>query len=273
MRTLFPFLLILGWAAPAAAHDLWLQPQRFWTEVKQAVSVAILVGHGADRAPWGVPADRVVLLKDVGPTGTSDLRAGLRDGAANEIANVRFAAPGVHILAMQSSHATSELPGVRFNAYLEEEGLTPALAERARTRATTAPGREIYSRRAKALVQVGPPGAAQPHVTRPIGLSLEIVPERNPYAPGSDNALPVRVLYEGRPLAGALIKLTNLDADEKPVAVRRTDAAGRAVFSPPRSGAWLLNVVWTKPIRGDRRGDFDTTFSSLTWGYPRASTR
>jgi uncharacterized GH25 family protein len=78
----------------------------------------------------------------------------------------------------------------------------------------------------------------------------------------------VRVLFEGRPLPGALVKLTNLDADEKPVAMQRTDAAGRAVFTAPRSGSWLLNVVWTKPISGDRRGDFDTTFSSLTWGYP-----
>lgn len=266
MRILLCLLAFFGCAVAASAHDLWLQPSRFWTEVKTSVAVSILVGHGADRAPWGVPADRVVVLKSVGPAGTADLRGGLRVQA--DLPGVSFGTRGTHIIALQSTHAVSELPAVRFNAYLEEEGLTPALAARSASRTTTAPGREIYSRRAKALVQVGPPGAPQPHITRPVGLSLEIVPERNPYAPARDNALPVRVLFEGRPLPGALVKLTNLDADEKPVAMLRTDAAGRAVFNPLRSGAWLLNVVWTKPIRGDRRGDFDTTFSSLTWGYP-----
>jgi uncharacterized GH25 family protein len=123
------------------------------------------------------------------------------------------------------------------------------------------------------LVQVGPPGADQPHVTRPIGLTLEIVPERNPYAPRASDALPVRVIYEGRPLPGALVKLTNLGADEKPVAQVRTDGAGRATFSVPRRGEWLLNVVWTKPIQGDAPGDFDTTFSSLTFGFPAQSGR
>ncbi|MBW3617797.1 MAG: DUF4198 domain-containing protein [Proteobacteria bacterium] len=273
MRVIVPLLLFASWAATAAAHDLWLQPQRFWAPVRTSVPVAILVGHGADRAPWGVAADRVVMLKDVGPTGTSDLMSGLKGRVAAEIPGLSFGAPGVHIIAMQSIHSASELPAVRFNNYLQEEGLTPALAIRSRARATNAAGREIYSRRAKALVQVGPPGSPQPHVTRPIGLTLEIVPERNPYAPGPSNALPVRVFYEGRLLPGALVKLTNLDADAKPVAMRRTDAAGRAVFTPPRTGSWLLNVVWTKPIKGDRRGDFDTTFSSLTWGFPRAAVR
>lgn len=273
MRLLISLLLVACSAGAAVAHDFWLQPQRFWTPLRVPVPIALLVGHGPDRAPWGVGSDRVVMLKDVGPTGVADLMSGVRGRAVAEIPGVIFRAPGVHIVAIQSTHSTSELPAVRFNNYLQEEGLTPALAARRRARATNTPGREIYSRRGKTLVQVGPPGSPQPHVTRPIGLTLEIVPERDPYAAGTSAAMPVRVLFEGRPLPGALVKLTNLDSDAKPVATQRTDQNGRAVFNAPRSGSWLLNVVWTKPISGDRRGDFDTTFSSLTWGYPRPAGR
>ena len=77
------------------------------------------------------------------------------------------------MLAIHSAHAVSDLPAVRFNEYLKEEGLVPAQRLRAQAGRTNAPGREIYSRRAKALVQVGAPIDNQRHVTQPIGLTLE----------------------------------------------------------------------------------------------------
>jgi uncharacterized GH25 family protein len=104
-------------------------------------------------------------------------------------------------------------------------------------------------------------------VTTPLGLPLEIVPERNPYA-ALDGKLPVRVFFEGQPLAGALVKLTRLEHDNEPVEERQTDQSGRASFSVSPSGTWLLNVVWTQPVTAPSEVDFDTTFSSLTFGFP-----
>lgn len=171
------------------------------------------------------------------------------------------------MIALQSNYAISELPAIRFNDYAREEGLVPILAARKSGGKTNAPGRERYSRRAKALIQVGPATPAnQGFATRPIGLKLEIVPERSPYALGATRILPVHVLYNGRRLSNATVKLTNLGADERPVAVMITNRAGRAQFRVPATGAWLLNVVWSEPVRGDPKVDFDTTFSSLTFG-------
>ncbi|CAN5444858.1 hypothetical protein BH10PSE5_BH10PSE5_12200 [soil metagenome] len=257
----------------AAAHDVWLQPASFWTAPLSTVVTSIQVGHGQFRERW-VSIPRVISFYSLGPNGRVDRMKELRASSADADHPLNFAAPGTQILVMQSNHAQSELPGLRFNAYIKDEGMTPALELRGRTRSNDQPGREIYSRRAKALVQVGPPSAKpQPHVTRPIGLTLEIVPEINPYAPGAGETLPVRVIYEGRPLAGALVKLNNLDFDGRPVEQFRTDAAGRAVFHVPRTGSWQLNVIWTKPIKGDTKADFDTTFSSLTFGFPRGGGR
>jgi len=85
------------------------------------------------------------------------------------------------------------------------------LEQRARLNQMDRDGSERYSRCAKSIVQVGPPGAgSQDHVSKPVGLPLEIVPEANPYGVPRSAALPVRVIYAGRPLAGALVKLTNL---------------------------------------------------------------
>jgi uncharacterized GH25 family protein len=80
--------------------------------------------------------------------------------------------------------------------------------------------------------------------------------------------LPVRVIYAGRPLAGALVKLTNLNDDASPLEVRLTDREGRATFTMPSSGAWLLNVIWTKALGRSDDTDFETVFSSLSFGFP-----
>ena len=264
-------LLLAG--VPAAAHDFWIQPRAFRVEPGTAVPIAIFVGHGAARQRWAVRLNRVVSLRSVGPEGrVSDHGKSLRQGTHAPDATLSFGEPGVHVVSFVTTPASNELPAMRFTDYLRAEGLTPALRLRERTKTTGEPGRERYSRRAKALVQVGPPGAPSKRTTAPIGLSLEIVPEVDPYSPGSARSLPVRVVFEGRPLPGALIKLTDLRADDRPVETRLTDRAGRAVFRLPRTGEWQMNVVWTKPVKDQPNVDFETTFSSLTFGFGGLAT-
>jgi uncharacterized GH25 family protein len=253
-------------AAPVLAHDFWIQPVRFQTEVGRPFPLTFQVGHAAARQRWGA-SDRIVLVQDLVGRTRRDLRSSLRAaGPADLVAN--FAVPGLHVIAMQSNYALSDLPAIRFNDYAKVEGLAAVLAHRRATGATNANGRERYSRRAKALVQVGPQaGVDQSLATRPIGLKLEIVPERNPYVLGPTRMLPIRVVYNGRPLARATVKLTNLDFDARPLETAVTDRAGRASFRVPGNGQWLLNVLWSEPVKGDPNADYDTTFSSLTFGY------
>lgn len=135
-----------------------------------------------------------------------------------------------------------------------------------------ADGAENYGRQAKSIVQVGPPGTGSlAQVTKPLGLPLEIVPEQSPYTEPRPAIFPVRVIFEGRPLAGALVKLTNLEHDAAPLEMHLTDQAGRASFTLPRDGTWLRNVIWTKPLPSSRDTDFETIFSSLSFGSCESS--
>lgn len=266
VRLFWATLVAIFMAAPASAHDFWLQPLHFNLPPKVSTPLTVLVGHGPFRSRWSGATDRIVLMNSYGPNGVVDQRSSIHPTSEKD-GDFAFQTPGTYVLAFQSNYAESNLPYIRYNDYIKVEGLTPAMEYRARTRTTEAPGREIYSRRAKSLIQVGNSAAPQPWVTRPVGLSLEIVPDKNPYTLAPNEELPVHVLYEGRPLAGALVKLTNLEFDVRPVAMHLSDAQGRASFSFPRTGTWLINVIWTKPLPGDPRADFDTTFSSLTFGY------
>ena len=78
----------------------------------------------------------------------------------------------------------------------------------------------------------------------------------------------MQVLYQGRPLQGALVKLTNLEFDGRPLESHLSDKDGRAAFKVPLVGTWLVNVIWTQPIKGNPQADFETTFSSLTFAFP-----
>lgn len=259
-------------AAPVFAHDFWIRPARFQVEPGVPLTGTFLVGHAAARERWNNNS-RVVRLDEFSARGRIDRRGSLSGRSSADFA-IGFKSNGLHVLAMESSNATSELAALRFNDYVKEEGLALIAAARKRTATTDAKGRERYSRRAKSLIQVGGKAAGDDRfATRPLGLKLEIVPERNPYALATSRMLPVVVLYQGRPLANATVKLTNLDHDAKPVAIAVTDRAGRARFKIPVGGNWLLNTVWGEPVAGIPNVDFDTTFSSLTFGYRKAARR
>jgi uncharacterized GH25 family protein len=259
-------LSLLFVAAPVVAHDFWIQPERFQVRPNAPVPVTFQIGHGDARERYA-NNDRIMLLGDFFNGRRRDRRSELRSTGPADLVT-RFAEPGLHVLGLQTSYAFSALPAGRFNDYAKEEGLVTIIAARQREEKMTRPGRERYSRRAKALILVGTPnGRNQLLATRPIGLKLEIVPDRNPYALGPSRQLPLHVLYNGRRLPNATVKLTSLEADERPVATAVTDTSGRASFRVPAKGSWLVNVVWAEPVKGDPKVDFETTFSSLTFGY------
>lgn len=260
-------------AAPAQAHDFWLQPTRWDAKLGARVPFTVEVGHGAAREKWGADARRVTALKVAGPSGPVDLRRYFRAGGAIPHLTGIFPKQGLYVVSLATSLVPSELPAIRFNDFLQVEGLTPAIEARRAAGTTNRPGRELYWRRAKTLVAFGPASAADNMLaTRPLGFNLEIVPRRNPYSLGADRRLPVQILFEGRPLAGALVKLTSLEFDAKPVATGRTDGRGLVTFRVPQVGSWLVNVIWTKRI-ANPAAEFETTFSSLTFGYPARHAR
>jgi uncharacterized GH25 family protein len=264
-------LLLCTRTSPAAAHDFWLEPREYSLASGALTPLTIQVGHGAFRQRSPIPARRITRFQAIAPDGALvDLRGGLRLGQAAEDGSFRLGALGTYVLVLQTDdRAQAHLPAMRFNDYLKVEGLTAALDQRTQLHMMDANGSERYSRCAKSIVLVGPPGTVSgSQVSEPVGLPLEIVPEVDPYRVPRSASLPVRVIYAGRPLSGALVKLTDLGNDATPLEVHLTDRAGRATFTVPGPGRWLLNVIWTKALPAWEETDFETVFSSLSFGGP-----
>ena len=136
------------------------------------------------------------------------------------------------------------------------------VAERARRGETAKPGREIYSRAIKSLLAVT--GSEAGDVTRPLGLTLEIVPEVDPYRLPSPKSITVRILHEGKPLAGALVHAFP-KADPKAGSQTRTEADGRMSFAVDRPGPWLVKTVHMIRAEGDPRADWESLWASLVF--------
>lgn len=258
-------LLVAG-AQPAVAHDFWIGLERWHLLNDGAVKADLRVGNAEEPERWKLQPERVVAFRTIAPDRSiSDRTAQFNppDVAEWYDAIVPFAGAGTHILAFETTPVVSELEAAPFDDYVAHEGLTAVAAHRARLATAGTQGRELYARRAKALVQIG--ASCSPQALEAIGLSLEIVPLVNPHC-ASQDTFPIEVRFRGKPLAGALVRMESLSNPDGEVE-QRTDASGRASFAMPRQGNWKVSLVWSVPIEDNGLAEYDTLFSSLTFGF------
>ncbi len=250
-------------ASPALAHDFWMSAASYRALTPgNAVDVQLLVGHAGDRVGWGASPQRVMLVEARTAAGVTNVTSQIRDDLADGDAAFTLDArrPGSTVIRFDTDEAFIELPAAKFDAYVREEGLS--LIEAVRGDAT-APGRELYSRNAKAILQTG---NDLTDVTTPIGQILEIVPTTHPLTLGDNEPLRIAVFYKGAPAAGVSVHLESLSIDLLPEQTRVTGADGSVEFSLPKRGAWKVDAVWGEAV-DHPKADFRTVFSSLTFGF------
>lgn len=258
--------LCVALSSTTAAHDMWLQPETFRPGKDTPTATQLYVGHGADRARWGVPNAHVVSFESLNETGTMDQKASLTLGSGNNDAVPVFTSTGTHMLTMTSKDSFSTLAAEKFNDYVATSGITPIADARREAGTENAEGRERYSRRAKAIVKVCEANMTDDLMAAtPIGHTLEIIPMVDPTYMADGRGLPLRVLYNGEPVDGATLKITDLSSDEPLDMDVKTSANGTAIAPLPHRGKWLLTTIWSRPLTDDEKADFDTIFASLSF--------
>ncbi len=102
---------------------------------------------------------------------------------------------------------------------------------------------------------------------KPVGHSLEIIPLSHPNDLYVGGSLPVQVLYQGKPLAGA--ELTAVfqgyrakQHGEKPMTVQ-ADAQGKAVIPFDRASRWLITVKHSEATTNQSKTDSHEHQASL----------
>jgi uncharacterized GH25 family protein len=252
-------------AAPVFAHDFWIEPSTFRPAVGSTLGVGLVVGQRFRGD--ALPRNPAMIARFVLVTGAGETPIGGR--AADEPAgSVRIDQSGLDLIAYRSLESPVSLEAAKFEDYLKEEGLEAVTAARARSGDSQKPSRELFSRSAKSLVAAG--GSGTTGYDRVLGLTLELVPEKNPYDMKGGDELPVRLLYEGKPLSGALVVALAYDDPEKKIA-QRSDSNGRVTLRLPKEGVWLVKAVHMAPVAGNPNADWRSIWASLTFEIPGAS--
>ena len=257
-RLAFAAALLLG-ATSAQAHDFWIETSSFHPWPGQIVMVGLRAGQNF----IGDPVRRESRFID---------RFFVRQGGADEAIEgsdhinpagvLRADGQATAIVGYASTGADIELPADKFEDYLRLYGLDAVIDARNRRGERAKPGRERFYRYAKALLA----GLrTSPQVSKPLGLAYEIVPDEDPTA----RLAPVRgrVLYNGKPLAGALVEAL-LHGEPSVQLKAYSDAQGTFSFALPRAGVWLIKSVHMVRASYFSREDWDSLWSSLIFEVP-----
>lgn len=235
--------ILLVAAKPAQAHDYWLEFQPAAPTPGADMAVALWLGENfIPEAQTAIQDARAVSLRHITRFSDVDLLPRTHLGGA-PLLRLGVAAPGGHLLTLERETTQVQLRARRFNRYLEQEGLHDALAERKRSGELWRRGTERYQRYLKAFVQVG--DGADGVSTRVLGQRLEVVPERDLATVKVGERLGVRVMFEGRALAGAQVEAFARTGDARTPAAQAgvTDATGRTEFTVSETGTWLVRTV------------------------------
>ncbi|HEV2855602.1 MAG TPA: DUF4198 domain-containing protein [Thermoanaerobaculia bacterium] len=266
MPTLKPLglsLLVLALSAPAAwGHDFWIEPSAFTPAPGQRVAVRLRVGQALRGDP--VPRDPALLRRFavVGRSGESPVPGVPNTDPAGFTA---FQDPGPYTIVYESGRSSVELDAQKFEKYLGEEGLETVSTLRAGRGQSGSGVKEVFSRFAKALILTG--NDRGPGYDQVLGQRLELVAETNPYALTGGGELRVRLLHEGKPLAGALIAALQKGRPEARISVR-SDKQGRARLRLDRPGFWLVKAVHMVPASRETGADWESFWASLTFEVP-----
>jgi uncharacterized GH25 family protein len=251
---------VVAWlVAPLlVAHDFWIEPSAFRVEAGSRIGVALRVGERFEGDPVPRNPSRIRKLVLVGGAGATDVAGREGDDPAGTVV---VPVSGLHVIGYHSKHSSVTLEAPKFEAYLKEEGLERVSALRRERGESGKPGREIFSRCAKALV-LGGAGGRGGHDRR-LGLPLELVPEADPYDAAAAS-VPLRLLHEGRPLEGALVVALSREAPDAALRARSDrDGLVRLELAPGR--IWLVKAVHMIPAPKDSGADWESLWASLTF--------
>jgi hypothetical protein len=250
----------------ASGHDLYLMPEKFVVAAGMPLRV---VYQNGDEFPRGITSTRVDRLRHtrlLSTAGKSDFEK-ITAEAAQTTATVMTKGPGIAILTSSTVPNLIELDAAKFKSYLEHENLTNALQWREQHGETAKAGRERYSKYVKSMIRVE---RSDGFFSEKTGLTIEIIPEVDPYGLKPGARLPVQVLFRGKPAVDIAVESAWLENGKSAMeTIGRTDAQGRIVIPVKMSGPHRLHAIVMERCAEPKVADWESFWASLTFEIPR----
>lgn len=247
----------------AQAHEFWLQPEKFLYQKGEVLKLNFMVGEDFTGEQWDLRKHRLVRFDHHAGDYSNGLIETVLPGEGNNL-ELKLDREGTHLFVMQSNNAFIELEAEKFNAYLKEDGLEDILEYRAKTNAQNKSAKEYYQRSAKLLVQVG--NIPDDTFSKTVGTPIEIIPVKNPYALKQGAEMKFQVVFEGKPLAFARVKVWNRKDNRTSVQNIYTEKDGTLTTRLSNTGRWMVSCVKMVPAK-EAGADWQSYWGSLVFGF------
>ena len=262
-------LIVMLLARPAVAHDYWLVPETFEPKEGANVPVRIYVGDAfKPEQEIAYASKKTAALQLVTATKTVKNFAEPPAGAKPALA-FKMEGTGTAVFCYDRDWSSITLKADKFTAYLKEEGLEDVIKARTAAGESDADGKERYRRYLKTIVHTG--GKPDDTPTQPVGQAFEIVPLKNPYALKAGDELPVRVLFEEKPLSGLKLTAWHRSGDTLTTATATTDKDGKASLKLTKVGGWVVRGVHMRRVsekKPEPAAEWESFWASVTFAVP-----
>lgn len=256
-------MMVAAFLTSARAHDTWLIPDRFEVAPKTAITLDLTSGMAFPKLETGPKRERV----QTAPCRLagrifeiSDISAGPNSLRLKS----ELSETGIATFWVKLPPKSIELKPAEVQEYLDEID-APAVVRKQWAEMEPKRWRELYTKHPKTFVRVGEP-PADGSWAEPVGMALEIVPEKDPTALREGDEFPVRVLKNGAPYPEFSVNAV-AEGDTKGE-TRKTDSTGRIVFTLNKAGRWLLRSTDVrKSTKSD--ADWESDFATLALGVKK----
>lgn len=280
LRTTVALTLLMLAGARADAHEFWLEPLSS-VAAGDTVPLTLMVGEFFEGVPVGLTTVQTAAIRQYSASGMRNLRDLLPLRSPVASLPLALTSAGTHMVIFDSQPSMIALPAGKFEAYLHDEGLDFIIARRLAAEASASPGRERYRRYVKTLVNASSAAGLVREAVAPAsdrtyairsGQRLEMVPLSDPLLTPLGEAWSVRLMFEDKPLAGALLKAWHRQDDQTVMIRAKTSPDGTATFNLPFSGGWMISVVHMVPAIGVKDVDWDSLWGNLSFSVPPRRT-
>ncbi len=256
------WLITLGLPGWVSAHEFWIEPQNYQINPGDPIVAQLKTGEffeGADHSYIRSSFKRFDLVM-----GDRAIPITGRDGDFPPI-DISPAGSGLAVLVQVSNGDTQTYDQWDdFVTFAKAEFLDGLLDRHLARGLSKTEIVEQYVRYAKSMVAVGDGAGAD----RALGLRLEFIAEANPYVHVPAEGLPVRLMFEGRPLTETLVVVFEKAGlrDARTLKLK-TDGAGRIHVPVKRGHSYLVDAVLPLPL--DRPGaHWQTLWATLSFRVP-----
>lgn len=267
MRRLLPplaaVLALVGLAAAADAHDLFLRLDSYFVPPRTAVLIKVFNGTFV-KSEGSVQRNRLreITLAANGTRRWLDTNAWTDTSKTASTLTLQTGEPATYVVGASVKPRLIALSAKEFNEYLEHDGVPDILAARRRDGELGKPAKERYHKHVKAILQVGP--ARSDDYSATFGYPAELVPMSNPYVARVGQVVAFRCLVDGTPAIRQFV-VAGYERASGVIAERgyRADSSGVVRVPITRRGKWYVKFIHMEPVKDSV--DYESKWASLTF--------